>query len=123
MEIRGTTILVVRKGKTVCMGGDGQVTMGQSIVMKHSARKVRRLHDGNLSGQFILIPFCIFIISVLLIILLRVIPGDITPYLPYLTLCSNLMDQLSILFLAMMLIKGTPGPNRYGILPQKITVS
>ena len=51
------------------------------------------------------------------------IPGDITPYLPYLTLCSNLMDQLSILFLAMMLIKGTTGPNKYGTLPQKITVS
>ena len=45
------------------------------------------------------------------------------PYLPYVTLCTDLMDQLSILFLAMMLIKGTPGPNRYGILPQKITVS
>ena len=67
--------------------------------------------------------FCIFIISVLLIILLRVIPGDMAPYLPYVTLCTDLMDQLSILFLAMMLIKGTPGPNRYGILPQKITVS
>ena len=30
------------------------------------------------------------------------------PYLPYVTLCTDLMDQLSILFLAMMLIKGTP---------------
>lgn len=73
--------------------------------MFNAAAAMRRLHDGNLSGKFILIPVCIFIISVLLIILLRVIPGDITPYLPYLTLCSNLMDQLSILFLAMMLIK------------------
>ncbi|MEE0764309.1 DUF805 domain-containing protein [Akkermansia sp.] len=92
-------------------------------IMFNAAAAMRRLHDGNLSGKFILIPVCIFIISVLLIILLRVIPGDITPYLPYLTLCSNLMDQLSILFLAMMLIKGTTGPNKYGTLPQKITVS
>lgn len=52
MEIRGTTILVVRKGKTVCMGGDGQVTMGQSIVMKHSARKVRRLYQGKVLAGF-----------------------------------------------------------------------
>ena len=43
MELRGTTILAVRKGPVVALGGDGQVTMGQSIVMKHSARKVRRL--------------------------------------------------------------------------------
>ena len=92
-------------------------------ILFNAAAATRRLHDGNLSGQFILIPFCIFIISVLLIILLRVIPGDMAPYLPYVTLCTDLMDQLSILFLAMMLIKGTPGPNRYGILPQKITVS
>ena len=52
MEIRGTTILVVRKGKTVSMGGDGQVTLGQSIVMKHSARKVRRLYQGKVLAGF-----------------------------------------------------------------------
>ena len=44
-------------------------------ILFNAAGATRRLHDGNLSGQFILIPFCIFIISVLLIILLRVIPG------------------------------------------------
>ena len=43
---------MVRKGKTVCMGGDGQVTMGQSIVMKHSARKVRRLYQGKVLAGF-----------------------------------------------------------------------
>lgn len=43
MELRGTTILAVRKGSVVALAGDGQVTMGQSIVMKHNARKVRRL--------------------------------------------------------------------------------
>ena len=38
----GTTILSVRRGKIVAMGGDGQVTLGQTI-MKGNARKVRRL--------------------------------------------------------------------------------
>ena len=42
-ELRGTTIIAVRKGNQVALAGDGQVTMGQAIVMKHSARKVRRL--------------------------------------------------------------------------------
>ena len=42
-ELRGTTIIAVRKAGQVALAGDGQVTMGQSIVMKHTARKVRRL--------------------------------------------------------------------------------
>ena len=42
MELRGTTILAVRNEHGVAIGGDGQVTMGQSMVMKHTARKVRR---------------------------------------------------------------------------------
>ena len=42
MELRGTTILAVRHKGHVALIGDGQVTMGQSIVMKHTARKVRR---------------------------------------------------------------------------------
>jgi ATP-dependent HslUV protease, peptidase subunit HslV len=46
----GTTILSVRRGREVAMGGDGQVTLGQ-IVVKASARKVRRLfHDRVLAG-------------------------------------------------------------------------
>ncbi len=43
MELKGTTILAVRDAGGVAMAGDGQVTMGQSVVMKHTARKVRRL--------------------------------------------------------------------------------
>lgn len=51
IELRGTTILAVRKGEQVSMAGDGQVTMGQAIVMKHKAKKVRRLyHDKILAG-------------------------------------------------------------------------
>ncbi|CAB1129075.1 two-component ATP-dependent protease (N-terminal serine protease) [Candidatus Hydrogenisulfobacillus filiaventi] len=47
----GTTVLaVVRDGKAV-VGGDGQVTFAQNMVMKHTARKVRRLyHDSVLAG-------------------------------------------------------------------------
>ena len=40
----GTTILTVRKGGAVVIGGDGQVTIGQTIV-KANARKVRRLGE------------------------------------------------------------------------------
>lgn len=52
MELHGTTIVAVRKGNTVAIAGDGQVTMGQSIVMKHTARKVRRLSKGKVIGGF-----------------------------------------------------------------------
>jgi ATP-dependent HslUV protease subunit HslV len=46
----GTTIISARRGARVAMGGDGQVTLG-SIVVKHSARKVRRMyHDRILAG-------------------------------------------------------------------------
>ena len=46
----GTTILSVRRGAAVALGGDGQVTLGQ-VVIKASARKVRRLyHDQVLAG-------------------------------------------------------------------------
>lgn len=49
-QYHGTTILSVRRGNTVAMGGDGQVTLG-NIVVKASARKVRRLyHDKILAG-------------------------------------------------------------------------
>ncbi len=51
MELKGTTILAVRDADGVAMAGDGQVTMGQSVVMKHTARKVRRLyHERVLAG-------------------------------------------------------------------------
>lgn len=49
-QFHGTTILSVRRGARVAMGGDGQVTLG-NIVVKASARKVRRMyHDRILSG-------------------------------------------------------------------------
>ena len=50
-EIRSTTILAVRHRDAVVMAGDGQVTLGQSV-MKRSARKVRRLHGGRVLAGF-----------------------------------------------------------------------
>ncbi|AUW60263.1 HslU--HslV peptidase proteolytic subunit [Sphingobium sp. SCG-1] len=47
----GTTILSVRKNGRVIVVGDGQVSMGQTV-MKPNARKVRRLHDGSVIGGF-----------------------------------------------------------------------
>lgn len=52
MDAHGTTILAVRVGDTVAMAGDGQVTLGQSIVMKHTARKVRRLYKNQVLAGF-----------------------------------------------------------------------
>ncbi|OUM99501.1 MAG: HslU--HslV peptidase proteolytic subunit [Firmicutes bacterium ZCTH02-B6] len=47
----GTTIVAVRKDGRAAMAGDGQVTLGQQTVMKHRARKVRRLyHDRVVAG-------------------------------------------------------------------------
>src|SRR6266542_513319 len=47
----GTTILTVRKGGTAVIGGDGQVTIGQTVV-KANAKKVRRLGEGEVIGGF-----------------------------------------------------------------------
>ncbi|WP_298091510.1 ATP-dependent protease subunit HslV [uncultured Sphingomonas sp.] len=47
----GTTICSVRRGGRVVIGGDGQVSMGQTV-MKPNARKVRRLGDGSVIGGF-----------------------------------------------------------------------
>jgi len=48
---RGTTILMVRKGAKVVIGGDGQVSFGQTII-KGNAKKVRRLAKGEVIGGF-----------------------------------------------------------------------
>lgn len=49
-QFHGTTILSVRRGKQVAIGGDGQVTMGDTIV-KGNARKIRRIyHDQIMAG-------------------------------------------------------------------------
>ena len=50
-DAHGTTILSVRRNGVVAMGGDGQVTLGNTV-MKGNARKVRRLHDGRVLAGF-----------------------------------------------------------------------
>lgn len=47
-----TTIVAVKRGEHVAMAGDGQVTFGQATVMKHKARKVRRLFHGKVIAGF-----------------------------------------------------------------------
>ncbi len=51
VKIRSTTILAVRHRGEVVVAGDGQVTLGNTI-MKHEARKVRRLYDGKVITGF-----------------------------------------------------------------------
>ncbi|PHS72923.1 MAG: HslU--HslV peptidase proteolytic subunit [Cycloclasticus sp.] len=51
MDFRGTTIVSVRRGNSVVIGGDGQVTLGNTI-MKGNARKVRRLSSGDVIAGF-----------------------------------------------------------------------
>ncbi|MBR6700947.1 MAG: ATP-dependent protease subunit HslV [Firmicutes bacterium] len=53
MEFRGTTICAVRRSENdVCIGGDGQVTFGENTVMKHKAKKVRKIYEGKVVTGF-----------------------------------------------------------------------
>jgi ATP-dependent HslUV protease subunit HslV len=51
MEMHGTTILSVRRGAAVALGGDGQVTLG-NVVVKGGARKIRRLFQDRILAGF-----------------------------------------------------------------------
>lgn len=48
---RSTTILVISHNGEVAMGGDGQVSLGDTV-MKHNARKVQKMHDGKILAGF-----------------------------------------------------------------------
>ncbi len=50
-EFYATTIVAVKRGEHVAIAGDGQVTIGNTV-MKHKARKVRRLHEGRVVAGF-----------------------------------------------------------------------
>ncbi len=52
MQLEGTTILAVRHNGRAALAGDGQVTLGQSVIMKHTARKVRRLYKNRIVAGF-----------------------------------------------------------------------
>ncbi len=49
--IRSTTVLSVRRNGSVVLAGDGQVTLGESVI-KHSARKIRRLYNDKIVAGF-----------------------------------------------------------------------
>lgn len=50
-NLRGTTICGVRRGESIAIAGDGQVTMGEHTIFKGTARKVRRIyHDSVVTG-------------------------------------------------------------------------
>lgn len=51
-QFHGTTIVSVRKGDKVAIAGDGQVTFGQSMVMKSTARKVRKIYQDQILTGF-----------------------------------------------------------------------
>ena len=51
-EFRGTTICAVARDGRIAIAGDGQVTMGEKVVFKTNARKVRRLYDGKVVVGF-----------------------------------------------------------------------
>ncbi len=52
MMFEATTILGVSKDGKTAVAGDGQVTMGNSMIMKNGAKKVRRLHNGEVVAGF-----------------------------------------------------------------------
>lgn len=51
LHLSATTILAVRRGNQVAIGGDGQVTLGRTV-MKASAKKIRRVAGGKVVGGF-----------------------------------------------------------------------
>ena len=51
-QLNGTTIVAVRKDGKCAVAGDGQVTLGESTIMKHTAKKVRRIYNGKVVVGF-----------------------------------------------------------------------
>ena len=51
-EFHATTICAVKNGGKTAMAGDGQVTMGESVVMKATARKIRKMYHGKVLAGF-----------------------------------------------------------------------
>ena len=51
-QFRGTTICAVRRNGQIAIAGDGQVTMGENTIFKTTARKVRRLYNGQVAVGF-----------------------------------------------------------------------
>ena len=52
-QFHATTIVAVRRGEDdICIGGDGQVTMGETAIMKHGAKKVRKIYKNTVISGF-----------------------------------------------------------------------
>lgn len=51
-EFKGTTIVAVKSNTGCAIAGDGQVTLGETTIMKHSAKKVRRIYNGSVVVGF-----------------------------------------------------------------------
>lgn len=47
IELRGTTICAVRRDGKIAVAGDGQITMGESVILKGTAKKVKRIYDDK----------------------------------------------------------------------------
>lgn len=52
MELKGTTIVAVRRDGECAIAGDGQVTLGETTIMKATAKKVRRIYGGKVVVGF-----------------------------------------------------------------------
>lgn len=52
VEFHATTICAVKKGDDVCIGGDGQVTMGETAIMKNGAKKVKKIYKNTVVSGF-----------------------------------------------------------------------
>ncbi len=51
IDMKGTTIIGIKKGKKVAIGGDGQITLGNAVI-KATAQKIRKLHNGKVLAGF-----------------------------------------------------------------------
>ena len=52
VEFHATTIVAVKRGDDICIGGDGQVTMVEHTIMKSSAKKVRKIFKNSVVTGF-----------------------------------------------------------------------
>ena len=53
VQFHGTTIVAVRRGpEDICIGGDGQVTMGETSIMKNGAKKVKKIYKNSIITGF-----------------------------------------------------------------------
>lgn len=52
MDLKGTTICAVKRSGSIAIAGDGQVTMGENTIFKSTAKKVRRIFDGQVTIGF-----------------------------------------------------------------------